>query len=164
MTARNRSLCLRFLPLLFTMWILAATDIEADDDFPPTYVQAFLGAAQFNGDRLTFCERSSDDSADITSNDLSTMPYLGIGGQYAFSEASTHFGIDTTALFGWRSSSRSSAADNGQTRIRPETKLWLLDLAMGLYTQTIFGENWRIYAAAGPLKMIGQHSGRGQKG
>ena len=50
-------------------------------------VQVLIGAAQFNEDRMTFEKAAEDDPGTITTNDLSTMPYLGFGGQFAFGES-----------------------------------------------------------------------------
>jgi hypothetical protein len=146
------------LLIVVALILLMASRLEAADDIPPTYLQAFLGAAQFDNDSVTFLKSSADDSTKETSNDLSTMPYLGIGGQYAFSDASSHIGLDATLLIGWRSRSSSIAAANGQARISLDAELWLLDLATGFYAQTILGQRWRIYGAAGPLMLFGQYS------
>jgi hypothetical protein len=86
------------------------------------------------------------------------MPFLGVGGQYAFSEGSTHFGLDGTILVGWRSRDSSVSAGNGQAELKLDTNLWLVDLAMGIYAQTILGQHWRLYLAAGPLMLFGEYS------
>jgi hypothetical protein len=138
--------------------VLPASDGRAADDFPPTYVQAFIGAAEFDEDQMTFSKASSDDPDASTTNDLSSMPFLGIGGQYAFSEGNSHFGLDGTILVGWRSRNSSVSAGNGQAEVKLDTNLWLVDLAMGVYAQTIFGQHWRLYVAAGPLMLFGEYS------
>jgi hypothetical protein len=107
---------------------------------------------------MTFFEESAADSDASATNDLSTLPFLGFGGQYAFSAEDTHCGIDGTVLFGWRSRSSSVAAGNGQATVKLDTDLWLLDLAVGLYAQTIIAGNWRVYAAAGPMMLFGDYS------
>jgi hypothetical protein len=136
------------------LFLMGPAASMAADEIPPTYVQVFIGAAQFNEDRMTFQKAADDDPGTVTTNDLSTMPYLGIGGQYAFADAESHIGLDATLLFGWRSHNSSVTAGNGQAYIYLDTELWMLDLAMGLYAQTILGDHWRIYAAAGPLMLF----------
>jgi len=155
---KNRALLLPGLTMLMFLAVLPASNCRAADDFPPTYVQAFIGAAEFDEDQMTFSQAASDDSDTFTSNDLSSMPFLGFGGQYAFSEGNSHFGLDGTILVGWRSRDSSISAGNGQAEVKLDTDLWLIDLAMGIYAQTIFGERWRLYAAAGPLMLFGEYS------
>jgi hypothetical protein len=140
-----------------------ASDGKAADDFPPTYVQAFIGAAEFDEDPMTFAKTSSDDPGAYTTNDLSSMPFLGVGGQYAFSEGNSHFGLDGTILVGWRSRDSSVSAGNGQAEVKLDTDLWLIDLAMGVYAQTIFGDHWRLYVAAGPLMLFGEYSAEAEE-
>jgi len=155
---KNRAFLMSCLTMLIVLAVLPASDGWAADDFPPTYVQAFIGAAEFDEEQMTFSETSSDDPASATTNDLSSMPFLGVGGQYAFSEGNTHFGLDGTILVGWRSRDSSVAAGNGQARVKLDTDLWLIDLAMGVYAQTIFGDHWRVYVAAGPLMLFGEYA------
>ena len=155
---RNHDLLLPSLTMLIFLAILPASDGRAADDFPPTYVQAFIGAAEFDEDQMTFSKASSDDPGAYTNNDLSSMPFLGVGGQYAFSEGNSHFGLDGTILVGWRSRDSSVSAGNGQAEVKLDTNLWLVDLAMGVYAQTIFGQRWRLYVAAGPLMLFGEYS------
>lgn len=155
---KSRALLLPGLTILVCLAVLPASNGRAADDFPPTYVQAFIGAAEFDEDQMTFSKASSDDPDASTTNDLSSMPFLGIGGQYAFSEGNSHFGLDGTILVGWRSRNSSVSAGNGQAEVKLDTNLWLVDLAMGVYAQTIFGQNWRLYVAAGPLMLFGEYS------
>jgi hypothetical protein len=153
--------CAFLLPVLTMLMICAvfpASDGRAADDFPPTYVQAFIGAAEFDEEQMTFAKTSSDDPDSATANDLSSMPFLGFGGQYAFSEGNSHFGLDGTILLGWRSRDSSVSAGNGQAEVKLDTDLWLIDLAMGVYAQTIFGDHWRVYVAAGPLMLFGEYT------
>ena len=154
----NRALLLPGLTMLMFFAVFPASNGKAADDFPPTYVQAFIGAAEFDEDPMTFSKASSDDPDAYTTNDLSSMPFLGVGGQYAFSEGNSHFGLDGTILVGWRSRDSSVSAGNGQAEVKLDTDLWLIDLAMGVYAQTIFGQRWRLYVAAGPLMLFGEYS------
>ena len=158
MTFSNRAILLPGLTMLMFCAVFPASNGKAADDFPPTYVQAFIGAAEFDEDPMTFSKASGDDPDAYTTNDLSSMPFLGVGGQYAFSEGNSHFGLDGTILVGWRSRDSSVSAGNGQAELKLDTNLWLVDLAMGVYAQTIFGQRWRLYVAAGPLMLFGEYS------
>ena len=155
---KDRAFLLSGFTTLMVLAVLPASAGAAADDFPPTYVQAFIGAAEFDEEQMTFAKTSSNDPDAATANDLSSMPFLGFGGQYAFSEGNTHVGLDGTILFGWRSRDSSVAAGNGQARVKLDTDLWLIDLAMGVYAQTIFGDHWRVYLAAGPLMLFGEYA------
>ncbi len=158
MTSGNRALLTTCLPLYIALILLIPAPCGAVEEIPPTYVQVFIGAAQFNEDRMTFEKAAEDDPDTITTNDLSTMPYLGFGGQFAFGESESHVGLDATLLFGWRSHNSSVTAGNGQAYVKLDTELWMLDLAMGLYAQTVLGDRWRVYAAAGPLMLFAGYS------
>jgi len=158
MASGNRALLMACLPVFVAGILLAPAISVAVEEVPPTYVQVFIGAAQFNEDQMTFRKAADDDPDTFTTNDLSTMPYLGIGGQYAFSGSESHVGLDATLLFGWRSHNSSVTAGNGQAYIKLDTELWMIDLAMGLYAQTVLGDHWRVYAAAGPLMLFSGYS------
>lgn len=129
-----------------------------EEYFSTTYLQGLVGAASYEEDALTFAEPSDNDPDTISTSDLSTMPCLGIAGQFALSPEQTHFGIDASLLFGWRSDDSSVAAGNGQARVEIDSDLWLLDLAMGIYAQTILGDRWRLYGAVGPMMLFGGYS------
>jgi hypothetical protein len=163
MTSGTRALLTACLSVSIALACLTPFTCMAADEIPPTYIQVFIGAAQFNEDRMTFQKTADDDPGTVTTNDLSTMPYLGIGGQYGFSEAETHIGLDATLLFGWRSHNSSVTAGNGQAHVYLDTELWMLDLAMGLYAQSILGDHWRLYAAAGPVMLFAGYTEDGKQ-
>ena len=143
--------------LLFA--ILAAclipTQLFAFDEYTPTFVHAMVGAAQFSEDDLTFPETT--DGTSTSSNDLSTMPYLGMAFQYPLHGENTQIGVDGSFLFGWRSKSTRVRAGNGHLAIDIDSALWLTDLSMGLFVKHTFGR-WRTYLAAGPAIMFGEYS------
>ncbi len=149
--------CLSVATILYLLW-LTPLQAHSEEYFSRTYVQGYIGAADFDEDSLTFTEPSDNDPDTISTSDLSTMPYLGVAGQFAFSPEQTHFGIDASLLFGWRSDDSSVAAGNGQARVEIDSDLWLLDLAMGIYAQTILGDRWRLYGAIGPMMLFGGYS------
>ena len=130
----------------------------AADGIALGYVQGLIGAASFDEDQLTFIEASDDNPATFTTSDLSSMPYLGAAGQFPLSDSEDHFGIDASLLFGWRSDDSSVAAGSGQVRVEIDSDLWLLDLAVGVYAQTILTDNWRLYGAVGPMIVFGEYS------
>ena len=142
------------------LWVnfLAPSLAIAVDDFSAVYLQGYVGAASFDEDAMTFHEVSDTDPDTVSTTDLSTMPYLGFSVQYALSPKPTHVGIDTSLLFGWRSDDSSVFIGNGQTRVKIDSELWLLDLAVGVYAQTVLGERWRFYGAIGPMLLFGEYS------
>lgn len=144
-------LCLGFV-------VLSAKPAFSSDSFPFVYFQGYVGGASFDEDSLTFYEPSNSDPDVVSTTDLSSMPYLGLSAQFALGESQTHFGIDSSLLFGWRSNDSSVVAGNGQARVNIDSNLWLLDLAVGVYSQTIFANRWRLYGAVGPLLLFGDYS------
>jgi hypothetical protein len=138
--------------------LLAVVPATAEDGLRLAYFQGLVGAAGFDEDQLTFAEPAPNDPGADSTNDLSTMPYLGIAGQFPLGRGETHVGIDASLLVGWRSDDTSVSAGNGQARIEIDSDLWLADVAIGLYAQTILGERWRLYGAAGPMLLFGEYS------
>lgn len=127
-------------------------------NFPVVFSQAYVGAADFGGKSMVFSETSDSDPGIISKTNLSTMPYLGLSVQCALGPGQTHVGIDTSLLVGWRSRKSSVSGSNGDVRIEIDSELWLLDLSIGPYVQTVLGNNWRVYAALGPMLLFGEYS------
>lgn len=152
----SRFFCL--LGMAFFACLLNAAAVAAQEDPQLSYLQGLVGAAAFEEDRLTFVETAADDPTALSDNDLSSMPYLGLAGQYALAGTNDQVGIDASLLFGWRSASTSVVAGNGQARVEVDSELWLVDVAIGLYAQTMLGENWRLYGAVGPMMLFGEYS------
>ena len=150
-----RLFCLITIPVVITLLPFAPAFAE---DLRLTYFQGLVGAAGFDGDQLTFAESTQNTPDEDSTTDLSTMPYLGVAGQFPLSRAATHIGIDASLLFGWRSDDTSVAVGNGQARIEIDSDLWLVDMAIGLYAQTILGNRWRLYGAFGPMILFGEYS------
>ena len=149
--------CLRSLCLLVFFAILNVIPVNAEEGLRLSYIQGLIGAADFDADRMTFAEPDPNGST-FSTDDLSTMPYLGIAGQFALAGTETHLGIDTSLLFGWRSDDTTVYAGNGKARVKIDSDLWMVDVAIGLYAQTMMGERWRLYAAAGPMMLFGEYS------
>ncbi len=147
--------CILVSSLLLLAALLAPGLTLAADSFSPVYLQGYVGAASFDEDAMTFSQGSDADPDTLSTTDLSTMPYLGLSVQYALSPKPTHLGIDGSLLFGWRSDDSSAVIGNGQARVKIDAKLWFLDLAVGVYGQTVLGERWRLYAALGPMMLFG---------
>ncbi|MBE0575195.1 MAG: outer membrane beta-barrel protein [Desulfuromonadales bacterium] len=150
-------LCLTVFSLLAALAI--GTPVAAAGEYQGlTYFQGLVGAASLDENKLTFAEPDLNDPDAMSTNDLSTMPYLGIAGQYAFAGTESHIGVDASLLIGWRSDDTSISAGNAQTRIEIDSELWLVDLAIGLYAQTVLGNRWRLYGAVGPMMLFGEYS------
>jgi len=143
--------------MLIAVTLLPGTRAFAED-LRLTYFQGLVGAASFDKDQLSFAETEENSPNGDSTNDLSTMPYVGIAGQFPLSNSATHVGIDASLLVGWRSDDTSIAAGNGQARIEIDSDLWLVDIAIGLYAQTILGNRWRLYGAVGPMVIFGEYS------
>jgi len=138
--------------------LLTAAPATAGEGLRLAYFQGLVGAADFDEDKLAFAEPSAGAPNTVSANDLSTMPYLGVAGQFPLARSESHLGIDASLLVGWRSDDTSFAAGNGQARIEIDSDLWLIDVAIGLYAQTILGDRWRLYAAVGPMMLFGEYS------
>jgi hypothetical protein len=130
----------------------------AADDFLMVHFQGYVGASSFDEDAMTFYKASDGDPDTVSTTDLSSMPYLGISAQFALSPGPTHFGIDSSLLFGWRSDDSSVFVGNGQARVKIDSELWMLDLAVGVYAQTVLAKRWRFYGAVGPMLLFGEYS------
>ncbi|MEJ2519745.1 MAG: outer membrane beta-barrel protein [Desulfuromonadales bacterium] len=152
----SRAGCLFCLCLAINLF--SVTSARSAEDFSNIYFQGYLGAAGFDEDAMTFYESSDTDPAVISTTDLSSMPYLGISAQFALGPEPTHIGIDSSLLFGWRSEDTTVSAQNNQLRVKIDSKLWLLDLAVGVYAQTVLAERWRLYGAVGPMLLFGDYS------
>ncbi len=136
---------------------LTPTQLFAYDEYtPPTFVHAMVGAAKFSEDDLTFPETS--DGTSTSSNDLSTMPYLGMAFQYPLHGENSQIGVDGSFLFGWRSKSTRVRGGNGHLAISIDSSLWLTDLSMGVFVKHTFFNRLRTYVAAGPAMMFGGYS------
>lgn len=145
--------------LLVTLLLtcLPTSQLFAFEKYTPTFVQAMVGAAQFSEDDLTFAETSANDGT-AKSNDLSTMPYLGMAIQYPFKGGNTQIGLDASFLFGWRSKDTNIRGGSGNLAVSIDSSLWLGDLATGLFVKHTFNNRWRTYVAAGPAMVFGEYS------
>jgi len=120
-----------------------------------TLVQVLIGAAEYDEQSLTF---NNQTSGGTTSEDLSTMPVVGLIGQYPLSFGRTEVGVEGSALFGWRSRRTSIVSNLNQTHIRIEASFWMLDISGGVYVSRLLGERWRSYAAIGPTMLFADYS------
>lgn len=147
-----------FLLVILLAAGLTPGQLFALDKHTPVFVQALVGAAQFSEDDMTFAETSADDGSTSDSNDLSTMPYLGMAFQRPFSGKNTQIGLDGSLLFGWRSKDTNIRGGSGRLAVNIDSSLWLVDLSAGLYVKHTFGNRWRTYIAAGPAVVFGEYS------
>ena len=146
------------LTLFATVNVLNVAPAAAEETPGLSYIQGLIGAASFDEEKMTFAETSTEAPGAVSTDDLSNMPYLGIAGQFALADSDTHVGIDASLLFGWRSDNTSVYTGNGQARVKIDSDLWLVDLGVGLYAQTIMGDRLRLYVAAGPMMLFGEYS------
>ena len=151
--------CLPALILLPALLLVLAVpgQLLAFEHKVPVFVQAMVGAAQFNEDDLTFTETASD-GTEASGNDLSNMPYLGMSFQFPFRGKETQIGLDSSLLFGWRTRKRSSVISDGDMIVRLDSSFWIGDLSLGLFVKRTYADRWSLYAAAGPVMAFGEHS------
>jgi len=117
-------------------------------------LQGVVGAASFDSDSLTFEVEKSEGGEE---EDLSSMPYVGLIGQYLFAGGATRFGVEGSALFGWRSRDTTIVAGSNQAVVKIDSSLWLFDLSAGVCLEQRWGANWRLYLAAGPAMLFGEY-------
>jgi hypothetical protein len=146
------------LGLAVLLVTFAATAPAAAGDLELAYFQGLVGAAAFDEDKLRVIDPALGNAESFAEDDLSTLPCLGVAAQFAFVPTASHVGLETSALFSWHSDSTTAAAGNGRARIEIDSDLWLLDLSVGLYAQTVLGQNWRLYGAFGPVMLYGDYS------
>lgn len=150
MTA-SRTTSLIALLALFLLGGYSPCRAQAVDGF---LLQGVVGAARFNADSLTFRLPSAEAGEE---RDLSSMPFIGFVGQHLFAGESTRLGFEGGVLFGWRSRHTTIVAGSNQAAIRIESSLWLLDLSAGVCLDQRLGPRWRLYLAAGPAMVFGEH-------
>ena len=148
-------LCIVTVAAVTLMGVAPAT---AAEELSLVFFQGLVGAASFDEDKLRVADPTLDDSDGLSSDNLSTLPCLGIAAQYAYNRKPNHVGLDASLLYSWHSDSTSFVAGNGRARVDIDSDLWLLDLAIGVYAQTVLGEQWRLYGAAGPMMLYGEYS------
>jgi hypothetical protein len=117
-------------------------------------LQGVIGAGRFEADSLTFRLPPAGAAGE---EDLSSMPFLGFVGQHLFPGGATRVGVEGGLLFGWRSRHTSIVAGPEQAVIRIRSSLWLLDLSAGVCLNRRLGPRWRLYVAAGPAMLFGEH-------
>lgn len=141
-----------FLNMLLLISI-SVTPVFAEAD-RPVLLQAFIGAAKYNDDSLTF--KSTTAGEDIQEN-LSEMPIFGVIAQYPLSLGNTQFGVEGGGIIGWRSRKTSIYSTENGIQIKVKASLWIFDLSCGPYVSQKLGDNWRIYAAAGPTMLFASY-------
>jgi len=141
---------LALIPLLLLLLAAAPGGALAAGD---AILQGVVGAARFDSDSLTFQVDTEQDGEE----DLSSMPYVGLIGQYLFAGGSTRLGVEGGALFGWRSRDTTIVAGSNQAVVKIDSSLWLLDLSAGFCLEQRLGANWRLYLAAGPAMLFAEY-------
>lgn len=141
---------LLLIPCLGWSPALAAADPTKD-----IHIQVMLGATRY--DDLAFESRSATDPSLEAESEISLMPTLGICGGLPLMKDAVTLGLEGGVIFGWRNDDVTAVGRDGNIRVYIDNKLYLLDLFLGPYMSVDPGKHTRIYAAAGPLLMVGQY-------
>jgi opacity protein-like surface antigen len=118
-----------------------------------TAVQALIGATDYH--KLEFEHSDPAVPADTAEADLSTMPALGIAGQYAIGGERIEIGLDGGLLFSWDNDDARFISTGSGTVVLIDRGLLVADLFFGPYLSTILADRVRLYAAAGASLMYG---------
>jgi hypothetical protein len=115
--------------------------------------QALFGATILDDDEIEVDLPSSGTAR--ARLDLSPIPTFGFAGQMPFAKESP-FGIEGAMLMGFRFGDVDAFAfDRNTLALDLDQILFLVDLSAGPYAATMLGEKLRLYAAAGPLLILG---------
>jgi len=143
----------RLLPFVLILLLVPAAPAWCETRLP-VLVQVLVGAGAYDSASLRFTRSTSSGTV---SDDLSSQPVVGVVGQYPLTAGHGELGIETSALYGWRSRSTTIVSDLNQTAIHIETSYWLLDLAAGLYVASRPDARWRVYAGGGPALLFAEY-------
>ncbi len=137
--------------------ILATLSLYAQDGMYNRDIQGIFGATLWQEDDMVVSSTSSDGSetSDATF-ELSTMPTLGGAASQMLGGDAVRFGWEAGGLFSWDSDSSAALVNNGTVVVNVDSSMMLLDLFFGLRSDIRFGEHIRMYAAIGPLLLIGR--------
>ena len=118
-----------------------------------TAVQALVGAAEYL--KLEFERSDPAVPTDTGKADLSTMPAIGIAGQYAIAGKRVEVGLDGGLLYSWDSDSAQFISTGSGTVVLIDRSLQVVEGFFGPYVSTILADQVRLYAAAGASFMYG---------
>jgi hypothetical protein len=123
------------------------------------YMQGLIGSSRFNADSLTFRVPSDEATGE---KDLSSMPYVGLIGQYFFGSKATRLGFEGGALFGWRSRKTTVLLSQNQAIINIDASFWMLDLSAGVCLNQKLSPRWRFYLGGGPAMVFAEYEEDGK--
>jgi len=143
-----------FMILLAACLVLFPAPAICASSTASNILQGVVGAARFEEKSLTF---RLDPPESGKEEDLSTMPWVGLIGQHLLPGGRTRVGFEGALLFGWRSRETKVFLGSNQAVVRIDSSLWLADLSAGILLDQRLGSRWRIYLAAGPAMLFGEH-------
>jgi hypothetical protein len=124
-------------------------------------VQGLVGATKIDEDEIEFSEVEGLDPNAAEGVDLSTMFTVGAAGQYSLTglESTTQVGIEFGLLVSYAADDRDVRSVGNTTVITIDNSLLLGDIFLGAFVSQEIADSFRIYAAAGPLLMLGRIDG-----
>lgn len=124
-------------------------------------VQGIVGATKIDDDEIEFKDLEELDEELQDEVDLPTMFTVGAAAQQSLgnTQAATQFGIESGILISFAKEKSNYRSNGNRTVVSIDTSLILGDLFLGVFLSQDFGEVMRIYAAAGPLLMLGRING-----
>lgn len=101
---------------------------------------------------LTVSEIDIDDSrGEVVDNNGMTLPLLGGVFQHPVSGDRTQLGVEGGFTFGWQGDVVGVAVGGGNVVVAADNDVFLTDIFVGLYGDTMLGDKTRVYVGAGPL-------------
>jgi hypothetical protein len=116
-------------------------------------IQALLGGVVY--DDLVF---TTGDGTSEATTDMSTLPQLGGAWGTLPKGEKLQFGLEASFLLGFKFDDVTTYNGTHAVYVDVSSSLWLFDISGGVYANLPLGSKLRLYAAAGPLMMLGIYS------
>ena len=101
---------------------------------------------------LTVSDIDIDSSrGEIVDNNGMTLPLLGGVFQHPVSGDRTQLGVEGGFTFGWQGDVIGVAVGGGNVVVAADNDVFLTDIFVGAYADTLLGDKTRVYVGAGPL-------------
>ena len=110
-------------------------------------LQGFFGGSSFSQVQT----QGGDTSVDGDQGDLSQLLMLGGGGQWKLAGDRLDFGLETLFSFSGRANATAFASGRNGAVLVVDADILLFDLYGGPFVNLFLSDNWRVYAAAGPV-------------
>ena len=122
--------------------------------------QGLIGAAFY--ENVVFSQTSDIDGSVTAENELSSMPFIGFGGQLPMVEVGekTVLGFDGGIGFSWRSLVNSVSSTNGNVEMTLDSDLYMVDVFWGALISRYVTQKARIYGGIGPIFLFGNYYGK----